>query len=118
MSKNIDQLNVNIAVNLYLKPEYKIDAFVSGNKFRKLKYNIKEAEKYGVSTILTFGGAYSNHISAVAKAGKAKGFKTIGVIRGEELFNKINDNIHLSVTNTSKNVVTTIDQIINDAKNM
>ena len=92
MNKNIDQLNVNIAENLYLKPEYKIDAFVSGNKFRKLKYNIKEAEKYGVSTILTFGGAYSNHISAVAKAGKAKGFKTIGVIRGEELFDKINDN--------------------------
>lgn len=58
---------------------------VSGNKLRKLKYNLLEAEKLGKSTILTFGGAYSNHIAATATAGKLFGFKTIGVIRGDEL---------------------------------
>jgi 1-aminocyclopropane-1-carboxylate deaminase len=59
--------------------------FVSGNKFRKLKYNLLKAQQIGLSTILTFGGAYSNHIAAVAAAGNLNGFKTIGIIRGEEL---------------------------------
>lgn len=56
---------------------------ISGNKFRKLKYNLLKARELGVTTLLTFGGAYSNHIYAVAGAGKAFGFKTIGIIRGE-----------------------------------
>jgi len=55
-----------------------------GNKPRKLKYNLVAAHKAGASTLLTFGGAYSNHIRAVAAAGSAEGFATIGVIRGEE----------------------------------
>ena len=54
-----------------------------GNKWRKLKYNLLEAQKAGQSGLLTFGGAYSNHIAAVAAAGHIFGFKTIGVIRGE-----------------------------------
>ena len=54
------------------------------NKPRKLKYNLEKARKSGASTLLTFGGAYSNHIRAVAAAGHAEGFATIGVIRGEE----------------------------------
>ena len=54
------------------------------NKQRKLKYNLAEAREAGASTLLTFGGAYSNHIRAVASAGRAEGFATIGVIRGEE----------------------------------
>lgn len=54
-----------------------------GNKWRKLKYNLSEAQSEGHTIILTFGGAYSNHIAAVAGAGRAFGFKTIGVIRGE-----------------------------------
>lgn len=53
------------------------------NKPRKLKYNLEKAHKAGASTLLTFGGAYSNHIRAVAAAGRAEGFATIGVIRGE-----------------------------------
>jgi len=53
------------------------------NKPRKLKYNLLAAHKAGATTLLTFGGAYSNHIRAVAAAGRAEGFKTIGVIRGE-----------------------------------
>ncbi len=58
---------------------------VSGNKFFKLKYNLEEAVKSGYDTILTFGGAYSNHIYATAKAAEASGLKSIGIIRGEEL---------------------------------
>jgi 1-aminocyclopropane-1-carboxylate deaminase len=54
------------------------------NKPRKLKYNLVAAHEAGASTLLTFGGAYSNHIRAVAAAGRAEGFATIGVIRGEE----------------------------------
>lgn len=55
-----------------------------GNKYRKLKYNLTAAKKEGQHQLLTFGGAYSNHITATAEAGKLFGFKTIGVIRGEE----------------------------------
>jgi 1-aminocyclopropane-1-carboxylate deaminase len=79
----------NKGVELYLKREDEIHPFVSGNKYRKLKYNLIEAEKLGVKILLTFGGAYSNHIAAVASAGNELGFKTIGVIRGEELKEKV-----------------------------
>ena len=57
---------------------------ISGNKWRKLKYNLIEAKKLGQKTLLTFGGAFSNHIHATASAGKIFGFNTIGIIRGEE----------------------------------
>lgn len=70
--------------------------FVSGNKFRKLKYNILTAHEQKHRTLLTFGGAYSNHIAAVAAAGKEFGFNTIGIIRGEELESKISENPTLS----------------------
>ena len=72
-------------VELFIKREDKIHPFVSGNKFRKLKYNILEAKKQQQETLLTFGGAFSNHILATAVAGNFAGLKTIGVIRGEEL---------------------------------
>ncbi|MDF7814563.1 pyridoxal-phosphate dependent enzyme [Hymenobacter sp. YC55] len=55
-----------------------------GNKWRKLKYNLMEARQQGYDTLLTFGGAFSNHIAAVAAAGRLQGWRTIGVIRGEE----------------------------------
>jgi 1-aminocyclopropane-1-carboxylate deaminase len=57
---------------------------VNGNKWFKLKYNLVEAKEKNFSTILTFGGAYSNHIYATAAAGNIFGFRTIGLIRGEE----------------------------------
>lgn len=65
---------------------------MSGNKLRKLKYNLLQAKKEHQTTLLTFGGAYSNHIAALAYAGKEQGFHTIGVIRGEELGSKIMEN--------------------------
>jgi len=72
-------------VQLYLKREDTIHPLISGNKYRKLKYNLHEAKAQGQHTLLTFGGAYSNHIAATAYAGQLHGFQTIGVIRGEEL---------------------------------
>lgn len=79
-------------VRVSILREDKLHPYISGNKFRKLKYNILEANRLGVKTILTFGGAYSNHIAATAAAGKSFGFKTIGVIRGEEIEEKIDQN--------------------------
>jgi len=54
-----------------------------GNKWRKLQYNLQAARDEGHATLLTFGGAFSNHIAAAASAGAAFGFHTIGIIRGE-----------------------------------
>lgn len=79
-------------VELFLKREDQLHTFVSGNKYRKLKYNLKTAEASGYKTLLTFGGAYSNHIAAVAHAGYILGFKTIGIIRGEELHTELENN--------------------------
>jgi len=70
---------------LFIKREDEIHPLVSGNKFRKLKYNLKAAKQNKTKTLLTFGGAFSNHILATAVAGKLQNFKTIGVIRGDEL---------------------------------
>ena len=61
---------------------------IQGNKFRKLKYNLLEAKRLNHDTLLTFGGAFSNHIHATAAAAKSFGFKSVGIIRGEELENK------------------------------
>lgn len=79
-------------IEVYIKREDLIHAFVSGNKFRKLKYNLAEAKKQNCKTLLTFGGAFSNHIAAVAFAGKSEGFITIGIIRGDELADKVESN--------------------------
>ncbi|CAD0002003.1 1-aminocyclopropane-1-carboxylate deaminase/D-cysteine desulfhydrase [Flavobacterium salmonis] len=79
-------------ISLTIKREDLIHPFVSGNKFRKLKYNLLQAKAENKDTLLTFGGAFSNHIAAVAYAGKEQGFKTIGIIRGDELLDKIEEN--------------------------
>jgi len=79
-------------ISLAIKREDLIHPFVSGNKFRKLKYNLLQAKAENKKTLLTFGGAFSNHIAAVAFAGKEQGFKTIGIIRGDELFDKVAQN--------------------------
>jgi len=60
-----------------------IDACLSGNKFYKLFYNLYAAKNMGCDQLLTYGGAYSNHIYAVAMAAKLYGFKVVGIIRGE-----------------------------------
>ncbi|MGB3774864.1 MAG: pyridoxal-phosphate dependent enzyme [Leeuwenhoekiella sp.] len=72
-------------ISLTLKREDLLDTEVSGNKFRKLKYNLLSAEATKKDKLLTYGGAFSNHIAATAKAGNLMGMQTIGIIRGEEL---------------------------------
>jgi 1-aminocyclopropane-1-carboxylate deaminase len=71
-------------IRLHLKRDDLISPDVPGNKWRKLKYNLAAARAQGHRVLLTFGGAYSNHIRATAVAGHYWGFATIGVIRGEE----------------------------------
>jgi len=83
--------DLNNAPKIFIKRDDLIHTDISGNKWRKLKYNLIEASEQGYKTLLTFGGAYSNHIFAVAAAGKIFGFKTMGIIRGEE---------HLPLNNT------------------
>ncbi|HLT32922.1 MAG TPA: pyridoxal-phosphate dependent enzyme [Aquaticitalea sp.] len=92
MMKFTAQRNLLVTQHLSLKPDYLIHPTISGNKSRKLKYNLLEAKKLNKTTLLTFGGAYSNHIAATAAAGKEFGFATIGVIRGKELADKIDTN--------------------------
>lgn len=79
-----DELFIRKKIKLYIKRDDLIDQHISGNKFFKLKYNLFEATNNNVRTLLSFGGAYSNHIYSLAYAGKKFGFKTIGIIRGEE----------------------------------
>ena len=74
--------NIYISSQLALKPDYLIHPTVSGNKFRKLKYNLEKAQSNNYNGILTFGGAFSNHIAATAAAGKELNMPTVGIIRG------------------------------------
>ena len=72
-------------LNLFVKRDDLIHSQISGNKLRKLKYNIQVALKENCDGLLTFGGAYSNHLLATAAAGKELGIPVIGKVRGEEL---------------------------------
>lgn len=78
--------------------EDRVHSIVSGNKFRKLKYNLKAVLDGNFSSLLSFGGAYSNHIAAVAALGKEFKLETIGVIRGEELgsHHELNPSLHFA----------------------
>ena len=73
-------------IRLLVKREDLIHDQISGNKWRKLKYNLEEARQQNHTTLLTFGGAFSNHVLATAAAGNVYNFKTIGVIRGERKY--------------------------------
>ncbi|WP_052732518.1 1-aminocyclopropane-1-carboxylate deaminase/D-cysteine desulfhydrase [Hymenobacter terrenus] len=88
MSNFLQELKEPIAqaqgVRLLLWRDDLLHPDLPGNKARKLKYNLTTARQQGHHTLLSFGGAYSNHIAAVAAAGRLFGFKTIGLIRGDE----------------------------------
>jgi 1-aminocyclopropane-1-carboxylate deaminase/D-cysteine desulfhydrase-like pyridoxal-dependent ACC family enzyme len=71
-------------VRLWLKRDDLIHPAIPGNKWRKLVPNLSAARDQGYRRLLTFGGAWSNHIRATAAAGRLFGFETIGVVRGEE----------------------------------
>lgn len=74
----------DVQIQLLIKREDLNHPLVSGNKWWKLKYNFEKAERFQHQTILTFGGAFSNHIYATAAAAHELNFKSIGIIRGEE----------------------------------
>ena len=98
------------ALQLYVKRDDLLHPQVSGNKWRKLKYNFLETQRLGFQTILTFGGAYSNHIAATAAAGKATGIETIGIIRGHELTPQSNQTLALAQANGMKLIFVTREQ--------
>ncbi|MDH1699850.1 pyridoxal-phosphate dependent enzyme [Acinetobacter johnsonii] len=75
-------------VNISIKRLDLVHPQISGNKFFKLKYNLLAAQQQGYKKLLTFGGAYSNHIAATAYAAQLFGFESLGIIRGEELASK------------------------------
>lgn len=77
-----------VPIRLYLKRDDLLHPTVSGNKWRKLTYNLIESNRLGFRRLLTFGGAYSNHLFATAAAGHLLGFETIGLVRGDELAGK------------------------------
>ncbi|WP_296701048.1 1-aminocyclopropane-1-carboxylate deaminase/D-cysteine desulfhydrase [Algoriphagus sp.] len=88
-------------VKVSVKRLDKIHPQVSGNKFFKLKYNLEKAKTEGQNTILTFGGAFSNHIAAVAFATKAEGLNSIGIIRGEKIL-PLNNTLKMAQSNGMK----------------
>ena len=75
-------------IRLLVKREDLNHPAISGNKWWKLKYNLLYASDNGYQSVLTFGGAYSNHIYATAAACQELGIKSIGIIRGEEVKNE------------------------------
>ncbi|UNT44082.1 pyridoxal-phosphate dependent enzyme [Acinetobacter sp. LUNF3] len=75
-------------INISIKRLDLVHPYISGNKFFKLKYNLLTAQKQDYKKLLTFGGAYSNHIAATAYAAQLFGFESLGIIRGEELASK------------------------------
>ena len=84
--------NIRLNFQVSIKPEYLIHPTVSGNKFRKLKYNLEKVQLENYKGILTFGGAFSNHIAATASAGQELNIPRVGIIRGEELVTQIESN--------------------------
>lgn len=79
-----DPILKDSGIRLLIKRDDLIHQHISGNKWRKLKYNLSEAVQQNHHTILTFGGAYSNHIAATAFACRKAGLESIGIIRGED----------------------------------
>ncbi|MRX45954.1 1-aminocyclopropane-1-carboxylate deaminase/D-cysteine desulfhydrase [Pedobacter puniceum] len=76
-------------IRLFVKRDDLIHPFISGNKWRKLKYNLLKASANQQNHLVTFGGAYSNHLLATAAAGSKFGFKTTAFVRGEEVNNSL-----------------------------
>ena len=82
--------------SIVIKREDLIHPIISGNKFRKLKYILEEVIDANIPIIITYGGAFSNHLAATATAAKSLGIKTLGIVRGEEWKNKISESTTLT----------------------
>ena len=89
-------LDLFLGHKIVIKREDLLHPRVSGNKFRKLKYIFQEIKEKEVSALLTFGGAFSNHLAAIACAGMNSGVHMIGIVRGDEWGRKINESATLN----------------------
>ena len=85
-------------IQLYIKRDDLIDSEVSGNKWRKLKFNIEQVKVLKKEGVLTFGGAFSNHLIATASACQKAGIQSVGIVRGDEL----NENSNETLRNCSQ----------------
>lgn len=110
-------------VQLFIQREDLIHPLISGNKWRKLKYNILKFKTGSYKSILTFGGTSSNHIAATAAAGKLYNIPTIGIIRGEEktdlsytLFFAQEQGMKLCYVNRDKYKLKNTDHFLNELK--
>lgn len=99
LQKIEDPFLKDFPINLYIKRDDLIHPEITGNKWRKLKYNLIEAREKGYNKLMTFGGAFSNHIYATSAAGKEFGFETTGIVRGEELTHFSNEILMFSKIN-------------------
>ena len=84
ITKIDDPLLDQYQIKLWIKRDDLLHPIISGNKWRKLKYTLDHALSEGADTLISMGGAYSNHLHALAYVGKALGLKTIGLVRGEQ----------------------------------
>ena len=84
LTKIDDPLLDQYQIKLWIKRDDLLHPIISGNKWRKLKYTLDHALSEGANTLISMGGAYSNHLHALAYVGKALGLKTIGLVRGEQ----------------------------------
>ncbi|MCB9262092.1 MAG: pyridoxal-phosphate dependent enzyme [Flavobacteriales bacterium] len=82
-------------IEVFIKRDDLIHPFISGNKWRKLKYNMLFMQQNGFRKLATFGGAFSNHLIATACAGAIFGYKTLGIVRGNELSQQSNHILRL-----------------------
>jgi 1-aminocyclopropane-1-carboxylate deaminase len=87
--EKIDFAPITDKVDLYIKRDDLIHPYISGNKWRKLKYNLIKAKEESKTHLVTFGGAFSNHLLATAAAGAKFGFKTTAFVRGEKVQNPL-----------------------------
>lgn len=84
-------------IRVFMKRDDLIHPFISGNKWRKLRYILQDVRVKGKTHILTFGGAYSNHLLATACLGALSGLRTTGIVRGEQS-SELNDTLFLCQT--------------------
>lgn len=84
-----DPLFIEKKVQVFMKRDDLIHPFISGNKWRKLKYILQKAEQEKKDHLITFGGTWSNHLLATACAAAKFGFKSTGIVRGEKVSNTL-----------------------------
>jgi len=89
LNSPLQQIKHPLLSNFWVKRDDLIDPYISGNKWRKLKYILEKAKIEQKTHLVTFGGAYSNHLLATASAAARAGFKATAFVRGEVVTNEI-----------------------------